>query len=64
MTASVEAIDALHRALATSSIVASSALERPFRDLHTAAAHVMIGAMTYEAAGRVELGLEPQFPFF
>jgi len=64
MTASIEAVDSIHRALATSSIQTSSALERPFRDLHTAAAHVMIGAMTYEAAGRVELGLDPQFPFF
>lgn len=64
MTSSVQAVDSLHRALATSSIMASSALERPFRDIHTAAAHVMIGPMTYEAAGRVELGMEPQFPFF
>ena len=26
--------------------------------------HVMIGHMTYEAAGRVILGMEPEFPFF
>ena len=62
--ASVRAVDAVHRALATSSIFRSSALERPFRDIHTAAAHVMIGPMTYEAAGRVLLGAEPEFPFF
>lgn len=37
---------------------------RQFRDIHTAAAHVMIGALSNEAAGRVELGLEPGFPFF
>ena len=24
----------------------------------------MIGPMTYEAAGRVELGRDPEFPFF
>jgi len=64
MPSSVQAVDALHSALATSSIMSSSALERPFRDITTAAAHVMIGAMTFEAAGRVELGMEPQFPFF
>jgi len=64
MSASVQAVDLVHRALATSSIQMSSALERPFRDIHTAAAHVMIGPMTYEAAGRVELGLSPDFPFF
>jgi alkylation response protein AidB-like acyl-CoA dehydrogenase len=63
-TSSLEAVDIVHRALATSSIFESSPLERQFRDIHTAAAHVMIGPMTYEAAGRVELGLEAQFPFF
>jgi len=54
----------LHAALATSAIFTSSPLERPFRDIHTASAHVMIGPMTYEAAGRVKLGLEAEFPFF
>jgi alkylation response protein AidB-like acyl-CoA dehydrogenase len=62
--ASVEAVDRVHAALATSSVFTASALERRFRDIHTAAAHVMIGPMTFEAAGRVELGLEPAFPFF
>jgi alkylation response protein AidB-like acyl-CoA dehydrogenase len=63
-TASTHAVDLLHRALGTTSIFTTSPLERHFRDIHTAAAHVMIGAMTYEAAGRVELGLDAQFPFF
>lgn len=63
-TASTQAVDLVHRALGTTSIFATSPLERHFRDIHTAAAHVMIGAMTYEAAGRVELGLDAQFPFF
>ena len=62
--ASVRAVDLVHGALATSSIFTSSALERPFRDLHTAAAHVMIGPMTFEAAGRVLLDRDSQFPFF
>lgn len=34
-----------------------------FRDIHTAA-HVMIGPLTYEAAGRVELSCEAEFPSF
>jgi indole-3-acetate monooxygenase len=64
VTASVRAVDLLHGALATSAIFTKSPLERQFRDLHTASAHVMIGSMTYEAAGRVLLGQEAEFPFF
>jgi alkylation response protein AidB-like acyl-CoA dehydrogenase len=62
--ASVRAVDLLHGALATSAIFRRSPLERQFRDIHTAAAHVMIGSLTYEAAGRVLLGDAPDFPFF
>ncbi|MPZ98568.1 MAG: hydroxylase [Dehalococcoidia bacterium] len=61
---SIRAVDMVHGALATSAIFKKSPLERQFRDIHTAGAHVMIGPMTYEAAGRVELGLAPDFPFF
>ena len=64
MTASLRAVDLLHRSLGTTSIVAGSTLDRCFRDLHTASAHVMIGPLTYEAAGRVELGLDAAFPLF
>jgi alkylation response protein AidB-like acyl-CoA dehydrogenase len=64
MRASLEAVDMLHAALATSVIHNSNPLSRQFRDIHTASAHVMIGSMTFEAAGRVLLGMEPQFPFF
>jgi len=62
--ASVQAVDLLHGALATSAIFTGNPLERHFRDIHTAVAHVMIGPLTFESAGRVELGLEPNFPFF
>ena len=62
--ASIQAVDLLYNALATSAIMRKSPLERQFRDLHTAGAHVMVGQMTYEAAGRVELGRDPEFPFF
>jgi alkylation response protein AidB-like acyl-CoA dehydrogenase len=63
-TASVQAVDILHTAVGTASIFATNAIERQFRDIHTAAKHVMIGQMTYEAAGRVLLGKAPDFPFF
>lgn len=61
---SVQAVDLLHGALATTAIFTERAPERPFRDIHTAAAHVMIGALIFKAAGRVALGLYPAFPFF
>jgi alkylation response protein AidB-like acyl-CoA dehydrogenase len=63
-TMAVQAVDTLHNALGTAAIMADNPIERQFRDIHTAAKHVMIGHMTYEAAGRVLLGMEPQFPFF
>lgn len=62
--ASVRTVDLLHDAMATSAIFRKSPLERQFRDIHTAAAHVMVGPLTYEAAGRVELGLPAGMPFF
>ena len=63
-TSSVRATDLLHAAMGATSIFTGNPLERQFRDIHTAAAHVMIGPLTYEAAGRAELGLSPDFPFF
>lgn len=62
--ASLHAVDLLHAALGTSSLFQNTPLERQFRDIHMAAAHVMISQFTYEAAGRVEMGLEAEFPFF
>jgi alkylation response protein AidB-like acyl-CoA dehydrogenase len=61
---SVHAVDLLHTAMGTSSLFQNTPLERQFRDIHMAAAHVMISQFTYEAAGRVEMGLEAEFPFF
>lgn len=60
----MQAVDVLYASLGTASIFTSCAIERPFRDIRAASAHVMIGPLTYEAAGRVELGLAPEFPFF
>lgn len=61
---SIRAVDLLHRALATSAVQQSSPLDRIFRDIHTAGAHVMIGPLVMEAAGRAELGVPVDFPFF
>ena len=63
-SSSLQAVDLLHSTMGTTAIFTQSPLERQFRDIHTAAAHVMIGPLTYQAAGRVELGMEPDFPFF
>ncbi len=64
VTSSLRAVDILHGALTTSAVFQGHPLERQFRDLRTAAAHVMVGPLTYEAAGRVELGLPAGMPFF
>jgi len=68
MTESLGVVDALHRACATSAIARShggqNPLDRVFRDIHTAAAHVMVGPLVYEAAGRVLLGRDADFPLF
>ena len=61
---SVLAVVLGHAAVGTTALFPSSSLERYFRDVHTAAAHVMVVQMTYEAAGRVELGLSPNCTFF
>jgi hypothetical protein len=50
--------------MATSAIFTKSPLDRQFRDMRTAAAHVMVSPLTYEAAGRVELGLPAGMAFF
>ena len=64
LKSSVQAVDTLHAAVATTGIFNTSPISRQFRDIHTASAHVMIGTMTIEAAGRVILGDDPAFPFF
>lgn len=61
---SLRSVDLLHTALGTSALFQNTPLERQFRDIHMAAAHVMISPFTYEAAGRVEMGLPAEFPFF
>ncbi|MCC7363398.1 MAG: acyl-CoA dehydrogenase family protein [Dehalococcoidia bacterium] len=62
--ASVEAVNRLYAAAGTSAFFTDSPLERRFRDIHAAAAHIMVGTGTYEAAGRVALGMEAGMPYF
>jgi alkylation response protein AidB-like acyl-CoA dehydrogenase len=63
-TSSLRAVELLYGSIATSAIFTRSPLDRQFRDMRTAAAHVMVGPLTYEAAGRVELGLPAGMAFF
>jgi indole-3-acetate monooxygenase len=60
----VQAVSLLYTAMTTRAIAAGGPLDRAFRDLHTAAAHVMVSPSTFEAAGRVALGMEPEMLFF
>ena len=60
----LRAVDLLHGQLGTAALMQTTAFERQFRDIHMANAHVMISPFTLEAAGRVELGLPAEFPFF
>lgn len=64
MKNSLRAMDLLYAGVGTPAFFSASPFERRFRDLHAAAAHVMIGRLVMEAAGRVGLGMEAQFPFF
>ena len=60
----VQAMDLIYAAAGTAAVLARNPFDRQFRDIHTAAAHVMVGPGTFEAAGRVALGLEAGMPFF
>jgi hypothetical protein len=60
--ASSSAVDMLYRLPGSSSIFQSSALERCFRDVHTAAQHLQVQEGRWETTGRVFMGLEPGSP--
>jgi indole-3-acetate monooxygenase len=53
----VDAVDRCHRLGGGSSVDAGTVLAQCFRDVHTAAAHIMISSRTYETVGRHLLGL-------
>jgi alkylation response protein AidB-like acyl-CoA dehydrogenase len=59
MRSAVASVELMYRTAGTAAIPAGGPLDRQFRDIQTAAAHVMVSPATYEAAGRVALGLEP-----
>ena len=52
------AVDIVFAAGGGSAVYASSPLQRCFRDVHTAAAHVMVGNRAFETVGRHRFGLE------
>lgn len=53
-----DAVDRMYEAAGGGAVYESGPLARRFRDVHVATQHVMVGASTYELAGRVLLGLE------
>jgi indole-3-acetate monooxygenase len=53
----VAAVDLCYKAAGGSAVYATSPLQRCFRDVHTAAAHIMVSARTYETVGRQRFGL-------
>ncbi len=55
---SAEAVDLMYEAGGGTAIYARSPLERRFRDIHTARAHMMVSPTSLELAGRIRLGLE------
>ena len=52
------AVDSCYKAGGGSAVYATSPLQRCFRDVHTASAHVMVGSRVYETVGRHRFGLE------
>jgi len=58
----VTAVDLLYRLAGSTAIFQSSALERCFRDVHTAAQHLQVQEARWETTGRVLMGLAPGSP--
>jgi alkylation response protein AidB-like acyl-CoA dehydrogenase len=59
---SVAAVDLLWRQAGTTAIFQTSALERCWRDVHTAAQHMHVQDGRWETAGRIMFGLDPGTP--
>lgn len=55
---SIDVIDQMYRAMGGTSVYETSCLQQHFRDVHVAAAHMMVGEPVMELAGRVMLGLD------
>jgi indole-3-acetate monooxygenase len=58
-TACVEAVQLMYHTAGGTSSYASSPLDRSLRDINTINQHIVVGPKSYEAAGRMLLGLEP-----
>ncbi len=52
------AVDLCYKAGGGSAVYSASPLQRCFRDVHTASAHVMVGTRVYETVGRHRFGLD------
>lgn len=52
------AVDLCYKAGGGTAVYDTSPLQRCFRDIHTAAAHIMVSTRTYETVGRYRLGLD------
>ena len=57
----VDVVDLTHR-LSGAGGLYTGTIERRFRDVHTAAQHMIVAPATFELAGRIILGLEPDSP--
>ena len=61
---SVEAVDLVYATAGTTAVYRKSEMERQFRDVHTAAAHVFMRSATRADAGRLLMDLEPVLKMF
>jgi alkylation response protein AidB-like acyl-CoA dehydrogenase len=60
-TTCTQAVELLYKAHGGSSVYAGSAINRRLRDIQTATQHTTLSLKTWEVAGRVLLGLEPNY---
>jgi indole-3-acetate monooxygenase len=59
-TVCTQAVELLYKANGGASVYSGNPLERRLRDIQTAGQHTVVSMKTWEAAGRVLLGLDPQ----
>lgn len=58
-TASARAVDLMYTAAGSTSVFASSPLQRRLRDVHAITQHFFVAPPTFETIGKVVLGVEP-----